>query len=268
MAYFNYKDVQLYYDVYEGDQAVLMIHGWGIDHQYLVGCMEPVWGQTPSRYKRYYIDLPGMGNSIPGFVRNGDDIVEVLLAFIEKEIKDEKILLVGNSFGGHIICELARKIPERISGMLLIAPAVKEAHRLLPEYKVWKKDEAFLNTLSEEERKHFSCMNAVLTKEKWDMYKEYIYPSVKQNEKNNFLNHILQGTFKKDLFEGTKAFSNPSLWLVGKVDNCVGYEDQFELAKQYEGSTYITLDGAGHNLPYDQTELFNQIVLHWLKEML
>ena len=80
MAYFNYKEVQLYYDIHEGEQAALMIHGWGIDHRYLVGCMEPVFKQTTKSYKRYYIDLPGMGKSVPGFVRNGDDIVEVLLA--------------------------------------------------------------------------------------------------------------------------------------------------------------------------------------------
>lgn len=53
-----------------------------------------------------------------------------------------------------------------------------------------------------------------------------------------------------------------------KADQCVGCEAQFEIAKQYEGSTYMALDGAGHNLPYDQTEQFNQIVLHWINEII
>jgi pimeloyl-ACP methyl ester carboxylesterase len=54
--------VNVYYEVVGAGIPVLMLHGYGIDHSVMAGCMEPVFQGRPG-YRRIYIDLPGMGRS-------------------------------------------------------------------------------------------------------------------------------------------------------------------------------------------------------------
>ena len=91
------------------------------------------------------------------------------------------------------------------------------------------------------------------------------------NSKNNeFLNHVLDGSISCNLYQVEEAnhFMKPVLFLVGKQDSSVGYEDQFQLAKLYPESTYVALHGAGHNIWIDQTEFFHQTVSCWIKSNL
>lgn len=47
---------------------VLIIHGWGISKITMKGAFEPIFEKLGG-YKRYYIDLPGMGQSERGDVK-------------------------------------------------------------------------------------------------------------------------------------------------------------------------------------------------------
>ncbi|MDD5937126.1 MAG: alpha/beta hydrolase [Clostridiales bacterium] len=274
MSYYQYKTTKLYYEIYGEGQPVLLIHGWSLDHNCFIGCMDPIFKESSQAYQRYYIDLPGMGKSEPGFVRNGDDIVEVLSAFIQVVIrerqqtnKSEQVLLVGNSFGGMLACGIAHQHPELIKGMILIAGATDCATRKLPPRKTYKEDKEFLASLSKEEYEDFYEMHMNLTKEAWNHYKTYIYPAVRANKTNDYLNHVLYGSLSYDLYEKNpdKQFQKPVLFVTGKQDTSVGYEDPFELSRCYPASTYTAIHGAGHNVWIDQPEAFHDIVSSWMK---
>ena len=73
------------YDVIGTGIPVLIIHGWGISKITMKGAFEPVFTKLDG-YKRFYIDLPGMGNSAKGDVKNSDDMLEILHDLMEKYI--------------------------------------------------------------------------------------------------------------------------------------------------------------------------------------
>lgn len=265
MSVFKVNDTELYYETYGEDIPVLLIHGWGIDHRYLTGCMEPVFNNTGDRFKRFYVDVPGMGKSKEGSVRNTEDIVEVLLSFIKENIKGD-FMLAGNSYGGLISRIIADKIPERVKGMILICSSQGSIKRTLPERYTLIKDDEFLKTLDKKQFEHFSSMNVKLTREAWNIYKRDIYPAVLQNEDNDFLNHVLDGEISLQMQNeiDNKVFDKPVLILTGKQDASVGYEDQFKWIKPYPRASYFAIEGASHNLSMDQPHLFECIVKNWL----
>ena len=49
------------YEIIGEGTPVLIIHGWGISSHTMKGAFEPIFNRLEG-YKRYYIDLPGMGN--------------------------------------------------------------------------------------------------------------------------------------------------------------------------------------------------------------
>ena len=67
--------IPVYYEEYGTGKPVLSIHGWPVDHHIMSGCMEPVFNKM-QRYRRIYLDLPGMGKT-PNVV-NLSGVVEIV----------------------------------------------------------------------------------------------------------------------------------------------------------------------------------------------
>ncbi len=253
MSYYTYKDCKLYYETKGQGIPVVLIHGWGIDHRYLEGCMEPVFDALTREFERFYLDLPGMGRSIPGFVRDGDDCLEVLHGFMEDVVGENEILLVGNSFGGLLSMGLAKQWGAMVSGMILLAPATGCKERTLPQSPRRTMDSEFFYSLKKEEQEAFAMCDACLTKEAFKHYQTYIYPAVGDNKDNEFLQHVLKGEIAWDVHKEKNSyqFKKPVLCLVGREDTCVGYQDQFEVLDHYPNATYLLISGAGHNIWVD-----------------
>lgn len=269
MSYYEYRDAEMYYEEVGDGTPFLLIHGWAIDHKFLMASLEPVFEECPKHYRRIYVDIPGMGRSKPGFVKNGDGIIEVLQAFINDRIPEEQIYVGGNSFGSEVTRALCAKIPDRVLGMLLMAPSTGLNGRKPVNGGVYYRDEEFLSTLSDAEAAGYSSMCANLTSEGYERYKREVLDSVRINENNEFLKKTLKGKFSFDINScfRKKKYDRPVLILTGKYDTAVGYEDQFEWMSLYRGASYACMDGAGHNLSVDRPEFFRAIILGWLKSL-
>jgi pimeloyl-ACP methyl ester carboxylesterase len=100
----------------QGEPAVVLVHGWALDHH--------VWdGQTPALEKRHRVvtlDLAGHGGS--GGARSawtmaafGEDVKAVVEAVGAKQV-----VLVGHSMGGPVVLEAARRMPDRVKGIVLV----------------------------------------------------------------------------------------------------------------------------------------------------
>ena len=103
------------YDVIGTGMPVLIIHGWGISKLTMKGAFEPIFSEVDG-YKRFYIDLPGMGNSEHGDVKNSDDILKLLHGFAVDIIREILgyfrilgpvilIVFIGLDFGGAILSQ-------------------------------------------------------------------------------------------------------------------------------------------------------------------
>ncbi len=271
MPVFRNEEYQtdLFYEVVGEGVPFLLIHGWAIDHAFLMHALEPVFSMCDKSFQRIYVDLPGMGKSKPGLVKNGDGIVAALLDLMESLYPDRPFYVGGNSFGAAISRAILAKIPEKIKGCMLIVPSNGAGEAKVPKNGCFVKDEAFLSTLSDKQRADFSQMNANLTKEAWERFEEYAYPSVLGNDDNEFLHKVLKGRFSFDVEAALKKrrFAEPVLILTGKYDTAVGYEAQFDWLSYFPKATYAVLDGAGHNIHIDQPELFGHTAAGWIEAL-
>lgn len=119
----SYDGVSIEYEVAgEGDVTLLFVHGWSCDRSY--------WRKQISALARHYrvaaMDLAGHGAS--GFQREkwtiknyGKDVVAVADALAAR-----KIILVGHSMGGLVALEAARRLDERVVGIIGV-DTLKEA---------------------------------------------------------------------------------------------------------------------------------------------
>ena len=78
---------------------VLCLHGYALDHRVMMGCLEPIFNQVDSQWQRIYIDLPGMGESeVDHTVNNADDMLEVLVEFINHVIPNQNFVISSESY--------------------------------------------------------------------------------------------------------------------------------------------------------------------------
>lgn len=266
----NLFDTQLYYKIIGEGLPILMLHGWGVDHHLMTGCMELIFQDQVQQYKRIYIDLPGMGKSkASDTIRSSDDVLELILAFIDQVIPNQKFILVGESYGGYLARFLVHRKRDSILGLLLICPLVYPGYRRgeVPEKEVLERDMFLLNELEEQERSFFEYITIVQNRSVWNRFRSSIYDALVESKDNYFLNHILDGSFTYDIDDVEEPFDKPSLILVGRQDTEVGYKDQFKLLENYPRASYVVLDKAGHNLQIEQEELFIYHVLEWLQRI-
>ena len=251
------------YEVIGTGTPVLIIHGWGISKITMKGAFEPVFTELDG-YKRFYVDLPGMGDSEHGDVKDSDDMLEILHDFAVNVIK-EPFIIVGQSYGGLLTRGFVNKFPDLIKKIILlvpcIIPGVKQG-RVEP-HTVLEQDDELLASLTDEERNNFTLMNVVLTEEVWERYRKYLMPALESADWD-FLNNVLEGSFSFDPDDLKEPCAIPCLIIAAKQDTEVGYKDQFDLMEKYTNSTYCAVERAGHNLQIEQPEIFEGLVKNWL----
>lgn len=259
------KDAEIYYEIVGEGKPVIIIHGCAPDHRLMKRCMESVF-QKYEGYQRIYIDLPGMGKSnAPDWINSSDRIVEVLITFIEEIISAEEFLLVGESYGGYLARGILSKMFERVNGLLLVCPVVvaQPGKRLLPDKQVIVRDEEFLKTLTSTEREEFCELAVVANEYTYKRFKEEIKPGL--DVANNEFIERLQKNYSLTLDFHRKKYEKPVLLLAGRQDISVGYQDIVRIIEDYPRATLAVLDMAGHNLQIEQPDLFESLVLEWIR---
>lgn len=263
------KGAEIFYRIVGEGTPVVMLHGWGVDHRILSGCMEPVFAEGLQQgFQRIYLDLPGMGQSTEnGHIRNSDDVLDVLLQFIDTIIPDKRFILVGESYGGYLARGLVNKRAEQILGLLMVCPLIFPGYRkgCVPELTVLESDDTLLFELGEQERSSFAYITVIRTRTVWERFKTDIYDAL-QHQNTKFLNEVLDGSFSYDVDSFTQIFDKPCLIIAGRQDCEVGYQDQFRLLERYTAATYMVFDRAGHNLQIEQPEQFTSAVRAWFKQ--
>lgn len=106
-------------------EIVLMLHGYGGSNVHYCRIYE----QLIRKFRIYSIDLPGMGYSSKSdiLMESYEDAIEFFMGtiskFIENVIKEEKIILIGHSFGGFLAAHLFTRMPHLFSRLFLLSPA-------------------------------------------------------------------------------------------------------------------------------------------------
>jgi pimeloyl-ACP methyl ester carboxylesterase len=74
--YCRIRDLEVYYEIAGEGKPIMMIHGMGVDHRTMKGCMEPVFQDRGDKWQRIYFDLPGMGRTKGvDWITNSDEML-------------------------------------------------------------------------------------------------------------------------------------------------------------------------------------------------
>jgi pimeloyl-ACP methyl ester carboxylesterase len=274
---YSIKDVTISYEIIGSGRPVFMIHGWGPDHRLMKGCMEPVFQPLKQSWKRIYFDLPGMGRTKgKPWITGSDQMLEVMLAFIDGIIPGERFILAGESYGGYLARGLLKKRPAMIDGMLLICPAtapwVVTPEGIdkgdVPPLRVLERDPTLLQSLSEADRKQFESINVLQNARVWVRFRDEILPGLQMMDADfleNSLGKNVPFGFAVDQLD--QPYDKPVLMLMGRQDCSVGYRDIWRVIENYPRASFVILDKAGHNLQIEQDVLFTGLVTEWLNRV-
>lgn len=261
------KNISIDYEIIGDGKPVIMLHGYYIDRRIMLGCMEPIF-RDKEGYKRIYLDLPGMGESESSeWIKSSDDMLDVVLAFIEKIIPNENFLIMAQSYGCYLARGIIHKMQDRIDGMTLLCPLIfaEAQKRHAEEAIILVKDEALLSRIPEEDAED---MNLSFVIQNQKIYERWLNEVMIDDEEvdEEFLSNLQQNGygFSFDVDRVHKKYDKPALILLGKQDACVGYKDAWSILENYPRATFAILDRAGHLLQIEQENLFNSLVNDWL----
>jgi pimeloyl-ACP methyl ester carboxylesterase len=99
--------------------AFFGLHGMPLDHRHMVREYEPLFANRDG-WRRIYPDLPGMGQtSAADWITCQDQILEILLAFIDTVAPEQRFIVAGTSYGGYLARGLIYQRGDQIDGMMI-----------------------------------------------------------------------------------------------------------------------------------------------------
>ena len=254
--------VPVHYAEYGSGTPVLALHGAGVDHREIAGALEPIFRSVPG-FRRLYPDLPGMGRTpAPGTITSNDDVLDLLIGFIDSTIGDEPMLVIGQSYGGYLAGAVANRRPEQVIGLALICPIGAQTHNV-PQHEVLVSSAELTGELDSELEASYRNYFVAQTPETLSRFQEFVAPALSLVDESS-LARIFTHWELRDLPEAAKPYPHPVLILAGRQDATAGYTGPCELVEHYPRSTLAVLDRAGHALLHEQPTLTEALVVEWL----
>jgi pimeloyl-ACP methyl ester carboxylesterase len=258
--------IPIYYETAGEGRPFLMLHGGYIDHRHMEHDLEPIFDRHPG-WQRIYPDLPGHGRTpAPDWLATQDQVLGIVLAFIDQVIGHRRFALAGVSRGGYLARGVVARRAVQIDGALLITPARPPA---LPpqalEKVILARDEAILASLNPVEA---DLMAGYVVQDEAALagIRRNLAPRALADE--SFQARIFRSyEFSFDVDEEPASFDKPALILAGRQDTVVGYIDAWKIIGQYPRATFALLDRAGHYLPTEQDDLLGALASEWLRRV-
>lgn len=259
-------DLTMYYAIRGTGTPVLMLHGLTLDHRSMVGAMEPVFENTTG-WQRIYVDLPGMGRTTGGSeIGKQDDVVDVLADFVNEVVGDHHFCVMGHSYGGYLARGLLHRMPDRVDGLMLLAPVVPDRRedRVLALHRVIAPNPEALAKMPPDQAAALDQSAVVQDDTVLDRIATEIAPARPLASTEMIERIEAGGGFNARVDELVPPYDRPVLIVTGKQDSVTGFDDAYGLMAGYSRATYAVLDRAGHGAHLEQPEIFNALVAEWL----
>ncbi len=255
--------IPIYYEEYGSGRPFFGIHGQPLDHRHMVAEYEPLFAGRAG-WRRIYPDMPGMGQTPgPDWITCQDQMLDVLLAFIEAVAPEARFVVAGTSYGGYLARGLVYKRGPQMDGMMINVPGglgdLDETP--LPEYRLIHKDPAYQAALKGAKEGFPFTAQSVKALEH---LRTFYDPAVAIADQN-FLERVdKQKSFSFPVHSLPEKFPAPSLILTGRFDHWCGYRGAYTLLDQYPRASYAVLDRAGHALVVEENGPFLALANDWL----
>jgi pimeloyl-ACP methyl ester carboxylesterase len=255
-------EVPVHYVEHGRGTAVLALHGAGVDHREIAGALEPAFVDMQG-FRRLYPDLPGMGRTpAPATITGNDDVLDLMLGFIDATIGDEPFLVIGHSYGGYLARAIAGLRPEQAVGLALICPVGAQPSDV-PRHEVLISSADSAGGLDPDLEATYRDYFVVQTADTLRRFQERVAPAIALVDEPG-LTRIFSRWQLSDRPETAKAYPHPVLILAGRQDASAGYKGPWELMEHYPRATFAILDRAGHALIHEQPILVQALFAEWL----
>src|SRR5699024_505531 len=227
------------YVVERGEGApLILLHGFGVDHRLLLA-LDPVLAAA-GEGRRMYFDLPGHGGSPLGGVASAEDLAEAVEAEMEARIGTEPFAIIGNSFGGRSPPRSAPRRRDPVVGRAVTAPVMVAAHakRRVPERTVMARDPRALAELGDAAGS-YEEMAVVQTRENADAFLAHAHPGLTAADPGALQRLARSYALEVEPEIASPApFAQPALFVTGRQDHVVGYEDAWDRIEHYPRATF------------------------------
>jgi pimeloyl-ACP methyl ester carboxylesterase len=246
----------------EGRPLVILHYGAG-DHRVAAAEIEPLFSHRVG-WKRIYLDLPGHGTTPgPAWMQNEDQLVDLLLSFIDRVIPHERFTLAGFSRGGYYARAVLHHRPAQVAGLLFVVPVIQNEEWDVPQRTVLFRDEAALAELDEWTRATAGSLLVVQDRAALSRVQP-MRPFFEDVKDDSVFHDRLQCGFSFSLDELPQPFAGPTLFLLGRQDHIVGYRDAWKILENFPRATFAVLDQAGHVPGIEQVQLCQALMSEWL----
>lgn len=232
-----------------GAPWALVLHGWGRDHEDFSAVLCGTDGklQGPGALDAIALDLPGFGSTPAPEEPMGTDWYASEVAKV-LEVMDDKVVVVGHSFGGRVAVRVAAQHPERVGALVLTgAPLVRTAlqgkRRPSRRYRLIRslvKAGILSEDRLEQARKRFGSSD---------------YASAK-----GVMRSVLVRTLAEDYGEEISAVSCPVELVWGDMDSEVPLSVAQELLGRWPQANLTVCKGAGHLLPRSNPSVLREAI--------
>jgi len=263
----SHDGTTLHYDVVgKGDPVLLLSGGPGFSPEYL----RPIAEKLQGEHQFVLLHQRGTGKSVVEAYDANAISLKNLVADVEalrQELKIERLVIAGHSFGGILSMMYAREHPERIAALALIdsgGPTLKTVMQFNAnlESRFSEEDRALIAKWSDPERKKDNHRRAVLelTKAKTPAYfadRAKARLLMDSLDETSFHDGVFWAVVPQmmtlDLRAGLEKVKAPVLVLHGRQDPL---PSAVEVHETFPGSKLEWIEGAGHFPWLEQPEVF------------
>ena len=265
-----------YIDEGKGAETIIFIHGLG---SYL-----PAWekniAELKSSYRTIALDLPGYGKSSKENVQVSMDAYAKAVLELMDKLKIKQATLAGHSMGGQIAITAALQAPERVSKLILAAPAGLETFTDQQKklFKMTVTPESVQKTTPDQTAANYKINFYKMPAEAQQMIDDRL--TIMKSEQFGAYSKAVAGSVAamvdEPVYEKLPQLQVPTLILFGENDALIPNKyfnpnltpkAVAEIGKtRIPNSQVVMIPEAGHFLQYEQSAAFNKAIYDFMKK--
>jgi pimeloyl-ACP methyl ester carboxylesterase len=256
--------VTLHVQPHGSGRPLVVLPSFSLDHAAMGAAVEPVFAHL-SGWRRLYVDLPGTGDSPPGAPQS-DLVLDEVINTIRAELGDEGFAVAGWSYGGYLAAGVTRRLPEQVSGLMMVCTGfkIRPEDRELTGVLASAPQSGWLARVPPDLHNHFIHAVGSQTAE----VAERIAAALDRNGPTDeaYLASLRADGFALSDEAAPTPCRAPVCFLTGQRDRVIGFASLFDALGSYDHGTYTSIGNAGHYLPLEHPAVFAATTQSWLAQ--
>jgi pimeloyl-ACP methyl ester carboxylesterase len=260
------RGIDMHFEEVGSGRPLLNLHGWGIGGGRMVmPFIEPLFRTRPG-WRRLYPDLPGHGKTpVPPGTHGHDDVLDVVLEFIDAVAPGERFAVHGLSWGGYLARGVVYRRLKQLDGVMLSVPLVSwdADNSDMPAKQVVRSDPQFVAALRPDEQ-WLEDDIVVQSLALLDDLRSNVVANATPAQDPAIARLLEHEPFSFDPGELPEPCHAPALILTARQDHIAGYRAAWPILDNFPRGTFAVLDRSGHWLGIEQAALFRALATEWL----